>query len=243
MLVFIFVLSRQVPGQQTNRINQFSIGLEIEAGHSFPAFDTEQNRWSASFYPTGGLTVALEKKINRKWIADAGGGLTGYALTNKGMVDRYTLDFVSPHLITGISYHFQNHRGRNHFTKISTGFQVGYRGSFTDEFETYKVTVQGKNRFYPFIRPEIGMRRDFKRKMKGSPFRMAWEAGTFFRWNLTSLGTASIEETDFAVTLRPRGDIIGMYARLLFPTGRKSLKMKEKETTRPPVIYNPRNLK
>ena len=120
---------------------------------------------------------------------------------------------------------------------------MGYRGSFTDEFETYKVTVQGKNRFYPFIRPEIGMRRSFKKKMKGSPFKMAWETGAYFRLNLTSLGTAMIEETDFEVTLSPRGDIIGMYGRILFPAGRKSLKMKEKETARPPIIYNPRNLK
>lgn len=242
-MVFIFALSRQVSGQKASRINQFSIGLQIEVGHSFPTFDTEQNRWSASFYPTGGLTVALEKKINRNWIADAGVGLTGYALTNKGMVDRYTLDFVSPHLITGISYHFQNPRGRNHFAKISTGVQAGYQGSFTDEFETYKVTVQSKNRFYPFIRPEIGMRRSFKGRMKGSPFKMAWETGVFYRLNLASLGTAQIEETDFVVTLRPKGDIIGMFARVLFPAGRKSLVMKEKETVRPPIIYNPRNLK
>ncbi|MCB9340784.1 MAG: hypothetical protein H6577_21885 [Lewinellaceae bacterium] len=231
-------------GQKTTKINKYSIGLEINVGHSFPNFDKEQEQWKGTFYPAGGINVLFVNRINQKWITDLGVGITGYALTNQGSVDNYVLDFASPTISSGVSYNFLNRHGQENFIKLTSGFQLGYRGTFIDEFEDYTVRIEGNHKLYQFIRPEIGIRRYFKQRMKGSRYKMAYEFGTYFRYNLNILGTATIEENDFEVTLKPRGNIIGGYFKILFPAGKKRIRLKpQKEKELPPIIYNPRYLK
>ncbi len=244
LLIVSILIPVIVIGQKTNKINKYSVGIEIDIGHSFPNFDKEQERWKGTFYPAGGINVLFINRINQNWITDLGVGITGYALTNKGNVDNYVLDFASPTISSGISYNFPNRQGQENFLKLTSGFQLGYRGTFIDEFEDYTVRIEGKNKLYQFIRPEIGIRRYFKQKMKGTRYKMAYEFGTYFRYNLNTLGTATIEETDFEVTLKPSGNIIGVYFKVLFPAGKKRIRIKpQKEKELPPIIYNPRYFK
>lgn len=229
--------------QKTKRINKYSIGIEMNIGHSFPNFDIEQEHWKATFYPAGALNVMFVNRINQHWITDLGIGITGYALANKGSVDNYVLDFASPTISSGISYNFLNNEGQEHFIKLTSGFQLGYQGEFVEKFETYTVKVESKNAIYPFIRPEIGFRKNLKQRMKGSRYSLAYEFGTFFRFNLNTLGTAQINETGFQVIIEPRGNIIGGYFKILFPSGKKTIKMKkQRPTILPTKIKNTRYL-
>lgn len=243
LLAILILIPAILIGQKTTKINKYSIGIEIDIGHSFPNFDKVQERWKGSFYPAGGLNILFVNRINQKWITDLGVGITGYALTNKGSVDNYVLDFVSPTISTGISYNFLNRHGQENFVKLTSGFQLGYQGAFTDEFETYSFTIEGKNKLYQFIRPEIGIRRYFKHKMKRFRYKMAYEFGTFFRYNFNALGMATINEHDFEVTLKPRGNIIGGYFKVLFPVGTKRIGIQQnREGKLPRIIYSPRFL-
>ncbi len=243
ILIIVFFSQNFLIGQKSTRINKYSIGVEVDIGHSFPNFDREQERWKGTFYPAGGLTILFADKINQSWTVGLGVGITGYALTNNGPTDKYVLDFTSPHILASIGRNFQNSAGRENFVKLTSGFQQAYQGVFVDEFATYKVTVSGKNKLYYFLRPEIGVRRYFKRKMKGARYKTAYEFGAYFRYNLNALGSAKIEENNFEITLEPRGSIIGGYFSVLFPAGRKHMRMKQRpEKELPPIIYNPRYL-
>ncbi len=227
--------------QSLSKINQYAIGIAVDVGHSFPNFDRVQNRWKGTFYPSGGIAVLFSNRVHQHWIVEAGLGITGYALTNKGRTDSYILDFASPLITSGISYHQSKSLGHENFIRLSGGVQLGYRGTLVDVFDTYSVTIQGEQQWYPFIRPEIGIRRSFGQKMKGSRFKMAYELGTFFRYNLDALGTATITENDFQVILQPSGHIMGTYFKILFPVGKKRMSQKPpKEKALPPIIYNPR---
>ena len=241
-------------GQKSTEDNKYWVGIEMDIGHSFPNFDKDQSRWKGTFYPAGGLNLLFVNRLNQRWITDLGVGITGYALTNKGSVDNYVLDFASPQISSGLSYNFQNRKGQENFIKLAGGLQLGYQGKFIDEFETYKITIEGNNVLYQFIRPEIGIRRYFKQRMKGSRFKMAYEFGTFFRYNLNILGTVLIQENDFQVTLEPKGNIVGAYFKILLPAGKKRIEFKQqipadkkekrikqnqvKELS--PIIYKPR---
>ncbi|MCB0663208.1 MAG: hypothetical protein KDC24_10745 [Saprospiraceae bacterium] len=230
--------------QGPSKFSKYSIGIEVNVGHSFPNLQPEQTHWKGTFYPAGGISLCVSNRINQKWISDLGIGITGYALTNKGSVDKYVLNFASPTISTGISYNFFNRKGKENFLKVTTGLQAGYQGAFTDEFETYSVEIEGKSIVYPYVRPEIGIRRYFKKRMKGSRFKMAYEFGTFFRYNILTLGKVTITEQDFEIAFQPNGNILGGYFKVLFPTGRKRVKMKKESAKElPPIIYNPRFLK
>ncbi|MEZ4980047.1 MAG: hypothetical protein R2769_00345 [Saprospiraceae bacterium] len=168
-------------------------------------------------------------------------GLTGYALNNKSPEDNYILDFASPLISSGLSYHFKNRLGREFFAKLSIGGQFGYRGNFVDEYDSYQVEVKGNEVAYPFIRPEIGFRHYFKKRSRGSRFKTALEIGTYFRYNFNRLGVVTIKEPDLDLVLEPSGSIIGIYCRILFPVGKKRVKMERKrKEVLPPIIYNPR---
>ncbi|MCB0637041.1 MAG: hypothetical protein KDC54_10515 [Lewinella sp.] len=245
MKPILLILSCLTPvllaAQGATALNKYAVGMEIGIGHSFPNFDQEQTRWQGTFYPAGAINLSITNQLTARWIAEVGVGITGYALTNRGSVDKYVLDFASPTISAGLSHHFLNPQGQGNFIKLTTGLQLGYQGSFTDEFDTYRVRITGSRSLYPFIRPEIGIRRYFKHRMRGSRFKIAYEFGTFFRYNLSTLGTATIEEPDFAVTLAPRGNIIGAYVRLLLPAGNRRVRSQpERPSELPPIIYHPR---
>ena len=112
LLIISFLIPAIVIGQKTTKINKYSVGIEIDVGHSFPNFDKEQEQWKGTFYPAGGINVLFVNRINQKWITDLGVGITGYALTNQGSVDNYVLEFASPTISSGISYNFLNRHGQ-----------------------------------------------------------------------------------------------------------------------------------
>lgn len=228
--------------QRSNYTNKYSLGFEMNFGHSFPVFPRNQQRWKGTFYPSGGINVSLNNRLHEKWMAEVAIGLTAYFLTNQGPVDKYILDFASPQASTGISYVFGKRPSQKGTLKLSYGLQLGYKGRFVDQFETYTVTVQGDKRWYHFIRTDLGIRRYFKKKQKGIRYKIAYEYGAYFRLNLNRLGTVVFEETDFLVTTEPRGNLIGVYFKFLFPVGKKRMEVKkvEEEIEIPPVIYYPR---
>lgn len=225
ILLISFLLISGFASSQS-MIGKYMLGLEINAGHSFPNFDIEQDKWKAGFYPAGGINITLANRLSPKWILDLGLGVTGYALNNTSPFDHYILDFSSPLLIGGISYNFKGYRNRDCFAKLSAGGQMAYKGSFVEQFENYSVTISGNNKAYVFLRPEIGIRNQFKNKVGRAKVKMSYELGTFFRINLNPLGSARIEETqsDFVLTLKPSGNIIGFYFKLLFPVGKQRVR-------------------
>lgn len=216
--------------QKHTKINKYTVGIEIDIGHSFPNFDKEQDRWKATFYPTYGFNLLFTNRINAAWSADLSIGLTGYVLINKGPVDSYILDFASPTLAPGITYNFPNRNRLESFIKLSGGLQMGYQGMFVDQFDSYGVFVESTNTFYSFIRPEIGIRKHAKRNMKGTRDKLAHEFGTFFRYNFSRMGKATFKEPDFEVTLEPSGNIIGAYFKILFPVSPTRVKIKQGRT-------------
>lgn len=227
-------------GQRAERAPKHYVAIEIGVGHSFPAFDRQQTQWKGTFYPAGAVSVLFVNRLGPHWTTDFGFGLTGYALTNRGPFDKYVLDFASPHLQTGLAFSTAIQKGREGFLKMTTGLQLGYRGTFVDEFDAYRVTVEGNQALYYFLRPEIGMRGAFRKKIRGARSRLSYEFGTFYRHNFVDLGSARIEQPGFDVTLRPRGHLVGGYFKLLFPSGRQKIRLKEVDKPLPPVIYNPR---
>ena len=214
----------------------------MNAGHSFPDFPQDQDRWKGTFYPSFGLDVLFANHLSQNWMVDVGLGFTAYFLTNRGPVDKYILDFGSPHASTGISYIFGKRSSKRGVLKLSYGIQLGYKGEFIDEFETYTVTVQGEKRCYHYLKSELGIRQFLKKKRKGTKYKTAFEFGTYFRLNLNSLGTVVFAEPNFSVSSEPQGNLIGVYYKFLFPAGRKRIKVKSEEVIEeiPPLIYNPR---
>jgi len=81
--------------------------------------------------------------------------------------------------------------------------------------------------------------------MKGTRDKLVYELGTYFRFNFNTLGVATIEEKDFeVVTIEPKGDIIGLYIKFLFPASKKKIRVKQNNAKQlPPIIYNPRYFK
>lgn len=228
-------------GQKTSKINKYSLGMEIDFGHSLLSFDKAQDRWDGKFNPVGGISALLVNRINQKLIADLAIGFTAYGLILRGRIDKYVIDFASPHLSTSLSYNYQNRKGNENFIRFRTGIQVGKKRTLVEDFDTYRVSIEGKKSWYPFIRPEIGFRRYLKRRMDGSRDKISYEFGTYFRYNLNTLGTIKIEEINFETNLEPRGNVIGVYFKILVPEGRKRIKMKVKPEKRlPSIIYNPR---
>lgn len=240
-LLIAIVFPILLTGQSKSKINKYFIGMEIGLGHAFTSLDKEQDRWQKKYNPSGTLNVLFVNRFNQHLMADLGIGFTAYGLIYRGRVDKYVIDFASPHISTGIGYNIQNRKANEKFFKLSTGLQLGYKGTFVDEFETYKVSIQGENRFYYFLKPELGFRIYSKKKMKGSRYKTALDIGTYFRYNFNTLGSAKIEESNFELNFEPRGNILGVYIKYLFPHGKKGIKVKkQREKALTPIIYNPR---
>ena len=227
LVIALIFCADSLSGQIGSRINKYSIGIEIDAGHSFPNFKTTQNRWKGSFYPAGALSISLRNRINRNWQTDVGIGITGYALINNGPYDNYILDFASPHLTTGIQYIKFKGRTKEKIIRLKSGMQLGYTKEFTETFSDYNVKVIGRDPVYFFLRPEIGIRNNFKNRING--FRLAYELGVFYRYTLNGLGSAQFSEKDHVTIVQPKGDIIGFYFNVVFPAGKQKMKIENKK--------------
>ena len=228
--------------QKKNTNNQYAFAMELGLGTSFPNISPENDLWSAGLYASGIFAVSLTKRFNQRWSGDFGLGFTSYFLTNRGPVDKYILDFASPHTSAGLTYTYWNRKGQESFIRLRGGLQMAYRGTLVDEFETYTVVINGDELFYYFVQPEIGIRRYFKRKMKGSRFKIAYEIAAFYNHRFNSLGTADILDVTQTIRLEPQGSILGASVRILFPQGNKKIRVKKRKSPRPPIIYHPRGM-
>lgn len=240
-ILFIFLGTQLLFAQKSKRVSKNHFGFELSLGTTFPHFDLEQDQWKALYYSGNSFTFLWSNRLNRHWIADFGIGVSTYLMFNQGPVDLYILDFISPHFMTGISYNQTINRNKESFYKISFGSQLGYRGELTQTFKTYKVEIESKNQFYFFVRPEVGIRNKFKKKIKNSPFQLSYELGTFFRLNFNRLGKATFTQDDLKFSIRPKGDVIGIYFKLLIPAGKRKVKLKIPKF-KPQNPHNTRNL-
>lgn len=240
LLLWLLFTTCLLTAQKKGRNNRYAVGMEISLGQSFPNFITEQNSWKAGLYSSGNMSVSLSRRFNQRWSAETGIGLTAYFLSNRGPVDRYILDFASPHTYGGIAYTRWNLKGQESFFRLRGGLQLGYRGMIVDEFETYTVIIRGDELFYYSLQPEIGIRRYLKQNWKGTRFKVAYELAAFYKHHLNTLGTVDIYQVDQTISLMPRGSVLGAAIRFSFPVGTEKIKIQKKTIPKPAVIYHPR---
>ena len=241
-LILLLLSTANIYSQNFTRVNKYAMGVELHMGSTFPNILEQQDQWKAKLHASGGFNLLFVNRLNANWSADIGIGLTSYFMNYRGPIDNYIFDFISPLALAGISYSIPTSKRQESFIKLTSGIQMGYQGEFIDEFDAYTVYVEGTNRWYYFLRPEIGMRRYFKKKMKGSRFKQNYEFGTFFRYNINDLGIARIEENNLNLTIQPKGNVIGGYIKFLIPAGNQGIKVKSLEEQLPPIIYSPRFL-
>ena len=53
-LIISILIPAIVIGQKTTKINKYSVGIEIDVGHSFPNFDKEQEQWKGNILSSRG---------------------------------------------------------------------------------------------------------------------------------------------------------------------------------------------
>ncbi len=212
--------------------NEFQ--LEIGVGHSFPSFEEKQDVWKGTFYPAGHLSVGVGHSFSPQFQVFMAYGISGYALVNKSEFGRYVLDFASPMVLLGVRYYQQHTKRRGYFYRLSGGAQLGYRGTYAEQFQTYSVFSESSDNFYSFVRPEIGMRFTAKNKLQGHKYKYSFEVATFFRYNFNRLGTATFQSRNSVAIANPKGDVIGLVFRYVIPYGTKRIKQKS-TSDEPPI--------
>lgn len=242
LLVFLFVLGNccYTLAQKTRQTAKFHIGIETNIGTTFPNFVTEKEKWQPTVYAAWEARLSVLMRFSQHWSGDIGVGLSGYAMGNKTINDRYTLDFFSPSLLLGLQYSTSISKKSEGFLGLSIGGQQGYNDSFTEVFEDYTVVSSSTDLSYFFIRPQIGIRKEMETKRK-KKFPISYEYGVYFRYNVNGLGKAEFTHTDnYIEILQPKGHVSGVFFKVLFPSSNTKIRLKTKEKELPPVIYNPR---
>lgn len=222
MVVCLFVLLLPFFIFSQTRTHRFNIGIDVSAGHSFPDYD-QNSRWKGSFYPTGALSVLIQNRMGNHFQTELGIGVSAYALVNKGPYDKYVFDFMVPQFFTGIQYIRNKGKNRESFIRMNTGIQPAYHGVSVETFSQYQVLIQNERSLNFFLQPAIGFKNRFKERLKGHRHFLAYEAGAFFRYNFYRLGTALFIEENYITQTSPGGNSIGIYFRVLIPTGHKRL--------------------
>ncbi len=194
--------------------------------------------------PVFTLNIIGNHRINNRLDVDYGVGGTFYYLINRGPVDKYILDFATPHLVAGLGYNFHQTRNQELFVKLLSIVQRGYNGTFTDEFEEYRVDISSLAKYHYAIGFRAGWKTYFKKKAKQKSQLSASECGMNLRFPFKNLGDVVFTGDNYQTTISPDGDIAGVYYKLYFAAGNKKVKVKsrkeEEEILLPPVIYNPR---
>lgn len=232
IIALLVLLSLNVRAQKTKNTGKYNFGISTFVGHSFPNYLVNENRWKGKFYSAGGLIFLIQNKLSKKISTEVGLGMSFYALVNKGPVDNYVFDLVSPHLTTAIQYLNPVKKNVEGFIKLSTGWQVGYQGSFTDYYDRYQVQITARNSFYFFVLPEIGIRNKVFTKINQKPQTIYYEISSYFRYNLNSLGEAKFIESNYVTIAEPKGNVIGINFKILFPFG-KMLTYQPEERSKP----------
>lgn len=214
--------------------NQFSWGLEISAGGSFPDFPDASSEWKAGLNAAGMVALFGLKRLSPHWAVELSAGFTQYALVYRAEGESYLLDFGSPHGSAGIEYHRLIARKRESFIRLSPGILLGYKGTYTSQESTYTVEAESDRGFHSFARMDIGIRKEISPSrsglsLKGRKAPVAHEVSAFYRHNFSKLGTARFISDNYDFTVSPRGSIMGVSIRVLFPYGKTQLKEKETE--------------
>jgi len=93
-----------------------------------------------------------------------------------------------------------------------------------------------------FLQPSIGLKNNFKERLKGHKNFPGYEVGTYFRMNIYPLGTATFIEKTYITQTSPSGNAMGMYFRVLLPAGSKKIKLEDIKDPRGPRIKTTRYL-
>lgn len=119
------------------------------------------------FYPTFSAGLSYGSSFNNHWQLNTGAGIWSYVLVNQGPKEHYILDFASPYAMAGVRYYRQETRTRGYYFKLSSGAQLGYRGSHSETFDDYSVITKSDAFAYGFVRPEVGIKVISKKKTAG----------------------------------------------------------------------------
>ncbi|MEL7220742.1 MAG: hypothetical protein AAGJ93_05445 [Bacteroidota bacterium] len=230
-----------IAAQRNAKLTKYQVAAIIEFGSAFPNYEpANQLRWQPGVYAAGAITLEGIQRLNLHWQLIAGLGLSPYLLNNNGPDDNYSLDFISPHFRLGAGYlSSKKQRGHHYLMQLMMGAQLGYTKTLVEEFETYQVEITGGKPFYYFTRAEWGVRWPWqKRYQRGLP-KPFNEVGIFYRYNFNGLGTARFTGSDYILDMKPSGNILGGYFRVVLPAGRKKVKLPD---PLPPaaIIYHPR---
>ena len=226
---------------QSTRSHKYNIGIEVNAGHSFPAYNSD-SRWKGTFYPVGGLNVLVMNRMGKSFQSELGIGISGFALNNQGPYDNYVFDFVVPQIFTGIQYSQSKSHHLETFVRLNSGIQAAYKGSTLENFSEYQVLIQNKNALNFYLQPSIGLKNKFNKRINGHKNYLGYEIGSYFRMNLYSLGTATFIEENHVTTTSPSGNSLGVYFRILLPVGNKMVKLENNQEPKEPRTKTTRYL-
>ncbi len=229
--------------QKKQKSNKYYIGLEANLGYTFPSFNiNDQERWKPTFYAAGSILATFNTRLHRDFRLAIGGGVTHYNMHNRQEGKRLIIFFTTPNILASVNYTFLRHDKHIFFTQLSGNSHLGFKDiSYTTDF--YHIQFSATRPYHYFLKPEIGYRRYFKHKMQGARFKNPYEIGIFYQYNFFRLGEAKVTEDDFELILTPKGEIIGIYYRILIPFGKAKFvyynppKKAKPNTT---IIQNPR---
>lgn len=250
ILAFAFTVSffiynpTKLNGQKSRKVNKNHFAVELSTGFSFSDYDSNQNYWEPKLSPLFTLNLLGNHRINNRLDLDFGVGGAFYYLIHRAPTDKYVLDFAAPHLVAGIGYNFFQTSHQELFIKLLGIIQVGYNGTFRDEFEQYTVDVSSLAKYHYALDFRTGWKIYSERKSKQNSQININEIGMHARFTFKDLGDVVFDGDTYRETITPTGDIAGVYYRLYFTVGSKKVKRKTRtskvEKPLPPIIYNPR---
>lgn len=214
------------------RLPKHLIGLSVEASHLFPNYLETNPNWSGIFYPSGNISVSYNNRFYFHWQGIAGIGLQGYGLVNKGLNDKYTFDFISPHAFLGGQYFIPTKHKFDGFIRGTIGANLTPIQPFEESFQNYSVSVLPNNLFNPYFKISLGITNQFKNKIGNSKNQLIWELGAIYTHQPMAYGYAIFSDENGQTIAAPTGGGFGFFFKLYFPTGKGTVSSKRNKIKR-----------
>lgn len=230
LVCLILVFGSSLKAQQ--KLSKHAIGLSIKAAHLFPNYLSNNENWRGTFYPSGSISLSYNYRFSSAWQSNAGIGLHGFGLINKGIYDRYTFDFVTPQLFLGIQRIFPTQHSFDGFAKATFGANFVPLHPFTETTLNYKATITPAKALNPYLDVSIGITNQFKNKIGNARQKLTWETGVSFTYQPNPFGTVAFESQNSTSIAAPTGTSFGMYFKLYFPTGKSTVSAKRKKVAK-----------
>jgi len=242
-VILLIVSSFSSIAQKKQKTFKYAYALEANVGYTFPRYNIkEQDRWSPKLYIAASVYGNFIVRFNQNWRIDFGLGGTHYSMANASSSKQLLMTFTTPKIVTSLNYTFLRYKKHIFFAQLASGVHLGFKNVAFSR-PAYDVAFSSSQRYHYFFKPEIGYRKYFKHKMKGKKFKNPYEFGIFYQYNITSIGEALVTEDDFEIIMMPKGEIIGLYYRIIIPFGKRRMIIYQQNKTakKPaPIIFNPR---